>query len=156
MKDYILRLKNEAHNWENASPIGAGSIGAMVFGNPGSERYCLNEETIWNGDKQDACNHGYIDNLRKARAMFLDGKNAEAEKWAQENLQERNYAIKSYEFAGDLFVDVHGDSEKDSYERLLDLKNGLLNINYEMYGIKYSRECFASHPAKLLCMRLDT
>ena len=53
MKDYILKINNEAHNWENASPIGAGSIGAMVFGNTASERYCLNEETIWNGDKMD-------------------------------------------------------------------------------------------------------
>jgi len=156
MKDYYLKLKSPASNWENASPVGAGSIGAMIFGGIETERLCLNEETIWNGGKIDTCVPDYLDKLKHIRELLFAGKAAEAEAWAVENIEKKHrYFVNSYEFAGDLLVDVHGYSEFDSYERALDLKRGLYNLSYELDGIKYNRECFTSHKAKLVCMRLD-
>ncbi len=156
MRDYILKLNNEAHNWENASPIGAGSIGAMVYGNTACERISLNEETVWNGDKQDTRIPGYMDRMRHIRELLLEEKPDEAEAWAFENFNDIFRVIDSYEAAGELFVDIHGDCEYDFYERALDLKRGLLNISYEKDGASYKRELFASHPARLICMRMDT
>lgn len=156
MRDYYLKLNNEAHNWENASPVGAGSIGAMIYGNTACERLSLNEETIWNGDKQDTYIPGYMDRMRHIRELLLDEKPDEAEAWAFENFNDIFRVIKSYESAGELFIDIHGDSENDFYERVLDLKRGLLEISYEKDGTPYKREFFASHPARLVCMRMDT
>ncbi len=156
MKDYILRINTQAHNWENASPIGAGSLGAMVFGIAADERICLNEETIWNGDKIDTYVPQYMERLRVIRRLLLEGKPVEAETWALENFNDSFFVVKSYESAGDIYVNVHGDSETDSYERLLDLKRGILNVNYSKDGADYKREYFASHPARLLCMKMDT
>lgn len=156
MRDYYLKLNNEAHNWENAYPVGAGSIGAMIYGNTACERLSLNEETIWNGDKQDTYIPGYMDRMRHIRELLLDEKPDEAEAWAFENFNDIFRVIKSYESAGELFIDIHGDSENDFYERVLDLKRGLLEISYEKDGTPYKREFFASHPARLVCMRMDT
>lgn len=156
MRDYYLKLNNEAHNWENASPVGAGSIGAMIYGNTACERLSLNEETIWNGDKQDTYIPGYMERMKHIRKLLLEDKPDEAEAWAFENFNDIFRVIKSYEAAGELFVEIHGDCEYDSYERVLDLKRGLLNIRYEKDGAKYNREFFASHPARLVCMRMDT
>lgn len=45
----ILYLANEANNWEDGSPVGAGNIAAMLYGHVASERIQLNEEFIWSG-----------------------------------------------------------------------------------------------------------
>lgn len=156
MKDYLLKINTQAHNWENASPIGAGSLGGMVFGVAAGERISLNEETVWNGEKMDTCIPDYSEKLWKIRKLLLEGKPAEAEAWAFENFNDNFFFIKSYESAGDIFVNVHGDSETESYERLLDLKRGMLNVNYTKDGDTYKREYFASHPARLVCVKMDT
>ncbi len=155
MKDSILRMHNEAHNWENASPIGAGSLGAMVYGTVGVERISYNEETIWDGDVLDTKLPHYKEGLDHIREMFMEGKPAEAEKWAWNNFTDQYFFVKSYEAAGELFINLHRDSEVDSYERLLDLGRGIINVNYERYGVKYHRESFASHPAKLVCSKIQ-
>ena len=36
--------------WNNATPMGNGSLGAMVYGDPIHDTIQLNEETIWGGD----------------------------------------------------------------------------------------------------------
>lgn len=38
-----------ATDWHEALPLGNGRIGAMVFGDPDSERIELNEDTLWSG-----------------------------------------------------------------------------------------------------------
>jgi alpha-L-fucosidase 2 len=43
-------------DWLRALPLGNGRLGAMVFGNPGTERLQLNEDTIWAGGPHDSSN----------------------------------------------------------------------------------------------------
>ncbi|MCI9448775.1 MAG: glycoside hydrolase family 95 protein [Clostridiales bacterium] len=155
MKEYILKIKNHAHNWENTSPIGAGSIGASVYGEIASERISYNEETIWDGDYQDTKAPGYKEGLLHIRSLFMEGKPHLAEKWAMENFEDKYFVVKSYEAAGELYVDLHHDSECENYKRNLDLMRGVLNISYDKYGKHYERESFASHPAKLVCTRIS-
>ena len=155
MKEYILKIKNQAHNWENASPVGAGSLGAMVYGTVATERLAYNEETIWDGGEMDTNVPDYRDKLETIRGYFLDGKPYEGEQWAYKNFNDNFFEIKSYEYAGEVNVDVHRDAECENYERNLDLKRGILSVSYEKYGKKYTRESFASHPARLVCTRMD-
>lgn len=155
MKDYILKLKSEAQVWENASPIGAGSLGAMIYGGVASEHYCLNEESIWNGGPMDTHISDYYEKFLYIRKLFLTEGPAAAEEWAMANFKNYFFEIKSYESAGDFYIDIHNDSESCSYERLLDLKRGVLSVDYERYGKKYHRESFSSHPARLICTRVE-
>ena len=44
---FVLWYDAPAKNWNEALPIGNGSLGAMVFGYPEQERLQLNEATLW-------------------------------------------------------------------------------------------------------------
>jgi alpha-L-fucosidase 2 len=43
----VLWYKHPAQNWEEALPLGNGRLGAMVFGNPVTERIQLNDDSLW-------------------------------------------------------------------------------------------------------------
>ncbi|MBR3424403.1 MAG: glycoside hydrolase family 95 protein, partial [Clostridia bacterium] len=155
MRNGVLKLNNPADNWENASPLGCGSIGLMVYGGICEERLSFNEETIWAGGPRETFVPGYMNKLRTLREMFLEGRRLEAERWAHANFEDAFFEIDSYEAAGEFFVTVHGDVEATDYKRNLDLEKGVLNIGYLSGGKEYSREYFVSHPAKLVCMKID-
>ena len=48
--DQILWYEQAAKQWEEALPIGNGRLGAMVFGDPISERIQLNDDSLWPKD----------------------------------------------------------------------------------------------------------
>jgi alpha-L-fucosidase 2 len=49
--DPLLKLwyTKPAQAWEEALPLGNGKTGAMVFGKVKTERYQLNDNTLWSG-----------------------------------------------------------------------------------------------------------
>ena len=55
-QDLMLWYDAPARIWEEALPLGNGSLGAMVFGNPLNEVYQLNEETLWSGPSEERNN----------------------------------------------------------------------------------------------------
>ena len=44
-----LRYRTPARRWTDALPIGNGRLGAMIFGEPGRDRWQLNDDTCWSG-----------------------------------------------------------------------------------------------------------
>ena len=50
----ILHLAHPAREWDDASPVGNGSLGAMLFGGKDVEKIYLSEETSWSGGEIDA------------------------------------------------------------------------------------------------------
>ena len=52
--------------------------------------------------------------------------------------------VKPYETAGELFFDFSHNNPK-SYKRVLDLQNGILNVDYINDGVEFKREYFASY-----------
>ncbi|MBQ7599327.1 MAG: glycoside hydrolase N-terminal domain-containing protein [Clostridia bacterium] len=153
MREYILHLDNPAERWDNASPIGNGYEGAMVYGIPGIERLCLNEESICGSAEHEPEVKGFRESIDYIRGLFLDGKEYEAEKWAEENLQPAIRRLRSYEYSGELYIDFKTGDEYSGYRRDIDLIKGILNIEYESDGLYYVREYFASYPAHLICCR---
>ncbi len=153
MKKYVHHLSNPADNWENASPVGCGSMGLMVFGTVASEHLSLNEESIWSGGSMDTKIEGYSDKIAHVRKLFLEGREDEADEWATANMDDCFKRIKSYEYAGYVDIKFHDDDSCGDYCRDIDLINGLLNISYKKDGVGYTREYFASYPAKLICAR---
>lgn len=144
MNNYNLLLKNPAVNWENASPVGNGHVGAMIFGNIAVERIQLNENCVWSGEKFDLskADDKFKDKIDYIRELFLQGKDSEADKWAIENLDEFP-RIKSYETAGDLYLKLHDDDNCKNYTRVIDMMNGVINIDYDKDGVHYNRQVIA-------------
>lgn len=155
MKEYIMHIENPAYEWENATPVGNGSMGAMVYGTISSERIQLNEESIWSGEERDTTVAGYKEKLDYIRKLFLEGKNYEADVWAEKNLGDFG-RVHSYETAGALYIDLHENDEYDDYIRDLDLNKGIANVSYFKDGGRFTRECFASHPDKLIVYKISS
>jgi alpha-L-fucosidase 2 len=65
----------------------------------------------------------------------------------------------AYQNFGNLYFDFSTDPEAiqsaTGYRRELDINKSLMTISYEMSGVKYRREYFASHPANVLVFRLS-
>jgi alpha-L-fucosidase 2 len=49
--DEKLWYAQPASAWEHALPVGNGSLGGMIFGDPAKERIQFNEQTLWTGDE---------------------------------------------------------------------------------------------------------
>ena len=55
---------------------------------------------------------------------------------------------------GDLILDFEDKSRPDSYRRSLDLSQAIAEVEFSRGRKKYKREIFASHPAKLIVIKL--
>ena len=149
-------MDNPAYEWENATPMGNGSMGAMLYGTVKSERLQLNEEAIWAGQESGTEKiPQYKALLDHINQLLLDGKGHEADVWAKENLGGFG-GVRSYEYAGALYVDFHQDDDCENYVRDLDLNKGIAKVTYEKDGGFYTRECFASHPAKMIVYKVTS
>src|SRR5690242_12921615 len=63
----VLWYKQPARQWVEALPIGNGRLGAMVFGRVAHERIQLNDNTLWDGHKQDTTNPEALKHLPEVR-----------------------------------------------------------------------------------------
>lgn len=156
IKQYTLFIDNPAYEWENATPVGCGNLGAMLYGTVASEKLQLNEEKIWSGDCIEAVSEGFRDKLDTVRKLLLEGKAYEANEWAKEHLNDDFHRVKSYETAGDLIIKLHDDDECEYYRRELNLNEGIATVTYTKDGVNYKRELFASYPAKLIALKISS
>jgi alpha-L-fucosidase 2 len=158
MKPYKIYMDQPAAEWETATPIGNGRMGAMIYGIPGCERIQLSEERIWAGKKQDAVNPGFRDKLEYLRRLLLAGRGAAADEWANANMAGDFHRVSSYETAGDLIINT-GDTDEDgvaqSYRRYLDLISGSAQVSYIRKGHIRSSEYFASYPDDIIAARFS-
>lgn len=74
--DTVLKLwyDSPARQWVEALPLGNGSLGAMVFGDPIHERLQLNEETVWGGSPHNNTNPKAKEALPRIRQLIFEGK----------------------------------------------------------------------------------
>ncbi len=153
-QDLTLRLTSEASEWELATPVGCGSLGGMLYGGVTSERLQLNEEFIWAGEKQTLCGDGFLEALLETRRLLLEGRGPEADAYAEQALSGKFGRVRSYESAGELLLSIAGEGEPSDYRRELRLIEGVASVSYRRGGIGYTRTLFASHPRRLLTLRL--
>src|SRR5687768_9121601 len=85
-------------------PVGNGQIGAMVLGEPGSERIALNHNRLWRGTTRDRKNPDGKAGLEEFRRLMFEGKVLEANRRAKELLHWQYEGVDNYQPAGDLLV----------------------------------------------------
>lgn len=146
-----LFYENPAEAWEETLPIGNGSLGAMIFGQPKTEKLGINEESLWSGYPRDKNRKEAYSYLEKVRELTFAGKCAEAEKIVQKHML-AEYG-ESYLPMGDLLLAFSHGGQAQHYRRSLDLGKSLVNISYEAEGVHYTREYFASYPAQAIVMK---
>lgn len=163
--DLTIWHPQPATDWNEATPIGNGRLGAMVFGGVNAERLQLNEDSLWSGAPEDADNPAALEALPQIRQLLFEGKYAEAQNIANGKLicrgagsgRGRGSKIPygSYEMLGDLkLLFEHGTNAPLNYRRTLDLNTALATVSYEVGGVRFEREYLSSAPDQVLVVRL--
>ncbi|XID95694.1 glycoside hydrolase N-terminal domain-containing protein [Paenibacillaceae bacterium WGS1546] len=147
-----LEYAKPALKWTEALPLGNGRIGAMHFGGIERDRIGLNEDTLWSGKPSDGNNARALEVLPEVRRLAREGRYEEADLKSKEMMGDYT---QSYLPFGDLHLAFgHGDVCR-SYRRELDVADAVSRVEYEIGGIRYTRELFVSHPDQALVLRLE-
>ena len=151
-----LWYEKPAASWNEALPIGNGFMGAMVFGGIKQEHLQLNENTLYSGEpffrSQTVSIKPQYENIVR---LLSKEAYAQAEDVMIKNWQGR--LPQSYQPLGDLYIDFcHTDKEVLNYRRSLDIGNAMAVTAYEIDGMKYKREIFASNPDRVIVFRFST
>ncbi|KAL4792788.1 Six-hairpin glycosidase-like protein [Aspergillus venezuelensis] len=145
-----------SNNWEEGVlPIGNGRLGATIFGGV-NEVLTINEDTIWNGPLQDRTPEHAAEALPVAREKLLNGNISAAGDFVQREMMGENDEMRGFSYFGNLEVGFDlgvGDEELQGYRRWLDTGNGVAGVEFEVGGVKYTRENIASFPAGVLAAR---
>src|SRR5262245_20166824 len=145
-----------APQWDHATPIGNGRLGAMIFGNTNRERIQLNEKTLWSGGPRDTVNIEAMSEIGNVRRMLFTGRPREAIDLADETMMGRPRRLLPYQTLGDLWLTSEGQEAATDYRRELDLASAVARVGYRVGGVRFTREIFASHPAQVIVVRLSS
>ena len=165
---------NRDREWEQRSlPLGNGSLGANVMGSIATERYTLNEKTLWRGGPgtADGPAHYWNQNKESAhllpqiRQAFLDGDLNKAAELTMRNFNstvpyeakgERAFRFGSFTTLGELCIET-GLNDKDArhYRRALSIDSAFATVSFSANGVDYRRETFISYPHNVMAIRFS-
>lgn len=152
-----LYYEKPAKVWVEALPIGNGRLGGMVFGRTDQERIQLNEDSVWYGGPRDRNNPDALKNLPKIRRLITEGKLTEAEELGKLAFTGIPESQRHYEPLGDLFLNFNTPRNGvTDYERILDLEEGIVHVNYTIGDTRYEREYFSSYPDQAMVIKLTS
>ncbi|MFD7996073.1 glycosyl hydrolase family 95 catalytic domain-containing protein [Streptomyces mexicanus] len=114
---------------EQGLPVGNGRLGALASNDPGSELLTITDATMWTGGLNDTL---------QSDGQFPYGRDD----------------FGSLTQLARLIVDIPGHdlSSVTGYRRTLDLAQGLVTASYELSGVTYQRQIFASRPDDVIVL----
>jgi alpha-L-fucosidase 2 len=154
--DLALHYRTPARHWTDGLPIGNGRLGAMIFGEPGHDRWQLNDDTCWSGwpgssdgvPASDEASPAVIDRVRR---LILTGDLSAADA----ELRKVQYGhSQAYQPLADLDLEVDGGTGR-LRERYLDLRTAVAGWQSEAaaHGDAAHSRVFASAPARAIIGR---
>jgi alpha-L-fucosidase 2 len=154
--DATIWHRQPAPQWDHATPVGNGRLGAMVFGAVNRERIQLNEESLWmpSGDPAERDNPAALKYLPEVRRLLFAGAPVEAYRLAEKFMMGRPSRLQSYQTLGDLRLTFDHEQPSSEYRRELDLDSAIARVTYRAGNVRYTREIFASHPDNVIVVRL--
>jgi alpha-L-fucosidase 2 len=147
-----LWYRRPAVRWTEASVIGNGRLGGMVWGGARRERIDLNEDTLWSGEPYDNLNPRGLKSLPEIRRLLVEGKNRESQRLVERDMNGK--FNQSYQPLGDLTLELPIQGPVTDYRRELDLARAVARVRFTYQGVRYTREMFASYPAQAIIVRL--
>lgn len=141
-----------AKDWNEALPIGNGTLGAMIFGGAKEDLIQLNEQTLWTGGPANLNpNPTASQYLQPARdAILKDSINAAVK--LLRKIQGPN--TQMYQPLGDIIIKQQFTGEATNYYRDLNIANATATTKFTVDGVEYTREIFTSAPDKIMIIRL--
>lgn len=149
----VLWYGTPASCWEEALPVGNGRMGAMVFGNTGTERIQFNENTLYSGGPEKPLGIDITEDLAIVRKLLAEGRNDKAGELMQKKWSGR--LNEAYQPFGDVLIQFADSSRISSYRHELDMRNGEVTTSYTVDGVPVRRTVFASHPAQAIVIHIE-
>ena len=146
----VLWYSSEASQWQEALPIGNGSMGAMVYGGVPKETIQFNEDTLWCGYPMDYQHPGAAEHLGEIRKLLFEGKQQEADQLAMKEFMSVPLRQCSYQPFGNIILEFPDQQEVTEYRRTLDLDRASASVQYKVGEVTYTRQAFASYPDKVI------
>ena len=152
-----LWYRAPAENWNQALPVGNGRLGAMCFSGTVFDRMQLNEDTLWSGRPRKEQETRVHDKETLARIReLLDARDYVGAQKATSGMM-WGLCSEAYVPAGNLEIELCKQSKTaEHYTRELDLDDACLRCAYEIGGVKFEKEVFASHPGNVIVYRVRT
>ena len=154
LKPLVAWYRQPASEWVEATPLGNGLLGAMVFGGVARERIALNEGTFWAGGPYQPGDKDTIAGWREAQRLVAAGQYRAADDLINDQLMGNPSRQMSYQPIGDAILTFPGGPEASDYRRELDLDLGLTRTTFVRDGVRFVRETFTSAPDGVLVMRI--
>ena len=152
MEEHLIWYRQPATLWTEALPIGNGHLGAMVYGDPKKEHLQLNDDSMWPGNPDWPLPEGNKKDVEEIRQQLFQGNNRIADSLFVAKFSNKTI-VRSHQTLGDLFIELDNTKIKN-YRRTLDLKNGVITIEYDTKKGHITETLFASHPHDVLVMKL--
>lgn len=150
----LLWYKEAAAVWEEALPLGNGRIGAMVFGDPHTERIQLNDDSLWPKDLGWDHPPGTSDDLTQIRSLLVKGDIKTVDSLLVEKFS-RKTVVRSHQTLGDLSINLN-HNEISEYKRSLNLNEAVATVTYNSDGHKVTQSAFVSAPDQVIVIKLKS
>ena len=158
-------LRNEyATRWDNAYPVGNGTIGCLVFGNPLNEKIVTSHEDLFipmpeNNDARPFKTAGCIDEMRK---LILEGKYKEGTELFLRTAEKDGYPFDQiiwtnpFETATEIYLDTDDKGDVSDYASRLDFSTGELVTSFKCGDNAVKRRSFASRTRNVFVMLCES
>ena len=150
-----LWYQQPAKTWVEALPVGNSSMGAMVYGGTSREELQLNEETLWGGGPYQNDNPKALESLAEVRNLIFSGKTMDAQNLIDQTFYTGRNGMP-YQTIGSLIIEAPGHEKAKNYYRDLNLERAVATTRYQVDGVNFQREVFASFPDRVIIVRFTT
>lgn len=153
-----------SERWDESLPIGNGTIGGLVHGNPFNETIETSQEELFvpmpfNNDARPFRGAHLVPELRR---LILEGKYMEASKFYEAGLGEDGYPVggmiwtNPFEVATNIKIDVDGDKEVTDYSQKLDFRTGECEILAKRGRLSIKRRAFVSRTRNIMPIIMES
>lgn len=150
-----LWYQQPAKTWVEALPVGNSSMGAMVYGGTSREELQLNEETLWGGGPYRNDNPKALESLAEVRNLIFSGKTMDAQNLIDQTFYTGRNGMP-YQTIRSLIIEAPGHEKAKNYYRDLNLERAVATTRYQVDGVNFQREVFASFPDRVIIVRFTT
>ena len=156
MDRLALIFDKPAEAWNEALPLGNGTMGAMSYGRFQNERIELNLDSLWSGNGRNKENPNKNVDWDLFRKHIFAGDYQGAENYCKENVL--GDWTESYLPAGTLSINVKEPIQNGNsfYRRELCLTNATEKIEFCQDDLIYQREFFVSMSEPVMAIHYHT
>lgn len=139
--EHTLWYTKEAAYFEEALPLGNGTMGAMFYGKTDVEKVSLNVDSLWSGYPKGLENEDKYARYKEMKALFAQDKRKEAEAVLDSDFGGEH--VQAYLPAGTVHITI-GEKQVSNYRRQLRLDKAIAGCSYDAGETHIVQESFVS------------